>query len=181
MLILRNQGSLILLKAEAPEALEVLFPLICGIGMGVMLHAPYQIFVENAQVTRASDGHECVLPGPLHRSNSWTRKYYLAFLELILILFAKAVAGSIFYARASSRLPSDLPIEIQGSSLDFSGLSSIEPMSLRWEVLNIVATSVQVRHLLDKNLLSDGLQSIWVVCTPCLGLAFLVRLCPSLI
>ncbi len=85
----QKPGLLILLKAEAPEALEVLFPLICGIGMGGDVTCTLPDFCENAQVTRASDGHECVLPGPLHRSNSWTRKYYLAFLELILILFAQ--------------------------------------------------------------------------------------------
>ncbi|KAK0456339.1 amino acid permease ScVBA-like protein [Armillaria borealis] len=138
-------GLLILLKAEAPEALEVFFPLICGIGMGVMLHAPYQIFVRTLKSQELATG---------------TSAFFLVRFTGATV--GLAVAGSIFYARASSRLPSDLPIEIQGSSLDFSGLNSIEPMSLRWEVLNIVATSVQ---------------TIWVVCTPCLGLAFLVRLC----
>ncbi|KAK0198574.1 MFS general substrate transporter [Armillaria mellea] len=137
-------GLLILLKAEAPEALEVLFPLICGIGMGVMLHAPYQIFVRTLKSQELATG---------------TSAFFLVRFTGATV--GLAVAGSIFYARASSRLPSDLPIEIQGSSLDFSGLNSIEPMSLRWEVLNIVATSVQ---------------TIWVVCTPCLGLAFLLSL-----
>lgn len=135
-------GLLILLKADAPEALEVLFPLICGIGMGVMLHAPYQIFVRTLKSQELATG---------------TSAFFLVRFTGATV--GLAVAGSIFYARASSRLPSDLPINIQGSSLDFSGLNSIEPMSLRWEVLNIVATSVQ---------------TIWVVCTPCLGLAFLL-------
>ncbi|KAK0245959.1 amino acid permease ScVBA-like protein [Armillaria nabsnona] len=140
----QKPGLLILLKAEAPEALEVLFPLICGIGMGVMLHAPYQIFVRTLKSQELATG---------------TSAFFLVRFTGATV--GLAVAGSIFYARASSRLPSDLPIEIQGSSLDFSGLNSIEPMSLRWEVLNIVATSVQ---------------TIWVVCTPCLGLAFLLSL-----
>lgn len=52
----QNSGLLILLKAEAPEALEVLFPLICGIGMGVMLHAPYQIFVRTLKSQELATG-----------------------------------------------------------------------------------------------------------------------------
>ncbi|KAK0465292.1 amino acid permease ScVBA-like protein [Desarmillaria tabescens] len=137
-------GLLILLKAGTSDALEVLFPLICGVGMGVMLHAPYQIFVRALKSQELATG---------------TSAFFLVRFTGATV--GLAVAGSIFYARVSNRLPSDLPIEIQGSSLDFSGLNSIEPVSLRWEVMSIVATSVQ---------------TIWVVCTPCLGLAFLLSL-----
>lgn len=52
----QKPGLLILLKAEASEALEVLFPLICGIGMGVMLHAPYQIFVRTLKSQELATG-----------------------------------------------------------------------------------------------------------------------------
>lgn len=56
----------------------------------------------------------------------------------------KAVAGAIFYARASVHLSKDLPTLGLDSSIDYSSLRSIQPPELRWNVLRIVSSSIQV-------------------------------------
>lgn len=56
----------------------------------------------------------------------------------------QAVAGAIFYARASNRLPPDLPSQNSGPSIDYSLLRSIQPLTLRWQVLHVVSSSIQV-------------------------------------
>jgi hypothetical protein len=41
-----------MLDESSPKALQILFPLVSGLGLGLLLHAPYQIF------TRAIQSHE---------------------------------------------------------------------------------------------------------------------------
>ena len=46
------QGLLNLLHERSPSILRIVFPLIAGIGLGMLFHAPYQVF------TKALEPHE---------------------------------------------------------------------------------------------------------------------------
>ncbi|KAF8898411.1 amino acid permease ScVBA-like protein [Infundibulicybe gibba] len=135
-------GLLILMNEHAPTSTQILFPLLTGIGLGMLFHAPYQVF------TRALKPQELA---------TGTSAFFLVRFTGATV--GLAVAGAIFYARTSSRLPLNLPFQTSGSSIDYSLVNSIEPLTLRSEVLAIVSSSIQ---------------SVWTVCSPCLGLAFLV-------
>lgn len=50
----------------------------------------------------------------------------------------------MFYARAATRIPTNLPFELTGSSIDITQLEAIEPAALRQDVLRIISTSIQV-------------------------------------
>ncbi|GAW04732.1 amino acid permease -like protein [Lentinula edodes] len=70
-----------------------------------------------------------------------------------------SVAGAVFDARMASRITLNMGIDALSSSIDYSTLKDIQPLSLRAEVLHIVSTSIQ---------------AVWIVCTPLLGVAFLM-------
>ncbi|KAF9459435.1 major facilitator superfamily domain-containing protein [Collybia nuda] len=136
---------LTLLTEYASVTSQILYSLIAGIGLGMLFHAPYQVFTRALKPSELATG---------------TSAFFLVRFTGATI--GLAVAGAVFYARASGRLPPDLPSQISGSSIDYSLLRSIQPLALRWQVLHIVSSSIQ---------------TIWIVCAPCLGIAFLVSLC----
>ncbi|KAF8078285.1 major facilitator superfamily domain-containing protein [Lyophyllum atratum] len=119
-------GLLILLDEYASLAAQVTFPLIAGIGLGMLFHAPYQVF------TRALKPQELA---------TGTSAFFLVRFTGATV--GLAVAGAIFYARAYSRLPADLPLDKSGSSIDYSLLRSIEPLALRQKALYVVSSSIQ--------------------------------------
>lgn len=136
-------GLLITLK-DAPSHFEqICFPLIAGIGIGFLFHAPYQVFAK-----------------ALHPSELATGTSAFFLVRFTGATIGLAVAGMVFDRRLSHALP--IGYQIQGSSsINWRLLSLIEPLSLRYEVLGAVALAIQ---------------SIWIVCTPLLGLAMVISL-----
>ncbi|TFK41327.1 amino acid permease ScVBA-like protein [Crucibulum laeve] len=135
-------GLLNLLDESAAIYAQIVFPLIAGVGIGMLFHAPYQVF------TRALKPQELA---------TGTSAFFLVRFTGATV--GLAVAGTIFYAQASTRLPNDLSDGVSGSSINYSGLNSIEPLDLRKHILRIVSSSIQ---------------TVWTVCSPCLGVAFLL-------
>ncbi|KAG6902326.1 hypothetical protein C0995_001705 [Termitomyces sp. Mi166 len=136
-------GLLILLDENSSMTAQILFPLIAGIGLGMLFHAPYQVFGQALKPQELATG---------------TSAFFLVRFTGATV--GLAVAGAVFYARLSKRLPTDLPLNQSGTSIDYSLIRSIEPLVLRNQVLHIVSSSIQ---------------TVWIVSSPCLGLAFLVR------
>lgn len=133
-------GLFILLDEHTSAVAQTVFPLIAGIGLGMLFHAPYQVFAR------------AVKPGELATGTS--AFFLVRFTGATVGL---AVAGAIFYVRASNRMPP----QISDPFMNYSLLNSIQPLTLREQVLWIVSTSIR---------------TIWMVCSPCLGFAFLVSL-----
>jgi len=131
-----------LLNERTTAVMQAVFPLIAGLGLGLLFHAPYQIF------TRALKPHELA---------TGTSAFFLVRFTGATV--GLAVAGAIFYGRASSRLPATVSLQNWHSSIDFSHLNSIEPLTLRREVLHVVSSSIQ---------------TIWTVSAPCLGAALVI-------
>jgi hypothetical protein len=77
-------------------------------------------------------------------------------------------------------LPPAFSFENEGSSIDLRGLAYIEPASMRNEVLVAFARAIRVRVPIHFN---DGVadtlpiiaQNVWIISTPCLGVALVVR------
>ncbi|KAJ7596686.1 amino acid permease ScVBA-like protein [Mycena floridula] len=137
-------GLLILLNERASTCTQILYPLVAGIGIGMLFHAPYQVFARALKPSELATG---------------TSAFFLVRFTGATI--GLAVAGAIFHARASTRLPANVPQGISGSSMNFTEINSIVPESLKLEVLRIISSSVQ---------------TVWMLCTPCLGVAGLVSL-----
>ncbi|KIK71339.1 hypothetical protein GYMLUDRAFT_90316 [Collybiopsis luxurians FD-317 M1] len=135
-------GLLNLLDENSHMTLQVVFPLISGIGLGILFHAPYQVFGKAFKPTELA---------------TCTSAFFLVRFTGATI--GIAIAGAIFDARMASRISPEMGIDLFGSSVDYSMLKSIQPLSRRAEVLHIVSTSIQ---------------TVWIVCTPLLGVAFLL-------
>ncbi|GLB36438.1 putative major facilitator superfamily protein [Lyophyllum shimeji] len=118
-------GLLVLLDEHASLAAQASFPLIAGIGLGMLFHAPYQVF------TRALKPQELA---------TGTSAFFLVRFTGATI--GLAVAGAIFHARVFSRLPAGLPMNEHGSSIDYSHLRSVEPLALRQQTLYVVSSSI---------------------------------------
>ncbi|KAF9535502.1 major facilitator superfamily domain-containing protein [Crepidotus variabilis] len=140
-------GLLHLLDEKAKVVLQIVFPLIAGIGIGMLFHAPYQVFTRSLKPQDLAAG---------------TSAFFLVRFTGATI--GLAVAGTIFYAKA--QLP-DLTFHGSSPSIDFSRIRHLPP-DREEEVLQVISTSIHM---------------IWTVCTPCLGvsflLSFLLRKLPS--
>ncbi|KAJ6519489.1 amino acid permease ScVBA-like protein [Mycena sanguinolenta] len=117
LLNLLNEGSTI--TAE-------LFPLVCGIGLGMLFHAPYQVFTGSLKQRDLAAG---------------TSAFFLVRFTGATV--GLAVAGAVFDSRAYSRIPPQLLIN-GGSSIDFIQLGNLQPVEFKLEVLHIIATSIQM-------------------------------------
>lgn len=54
--LLTLPGLLILLNERAPMAHQIVFPLIAGIGLGMLFHAPYQVFTKALKPSEIATG-----------------------------------------------------------------------------------------------------------------------------
>lgn len=136
-------GLLTLLDDMTTPALQIILPLTAGIGIGMLFHAPYQVFA------RALD--------PATLATGTSAFFLVRFTGATIGL---AVAGLVYNETLMRGMPATYWIEAS-PSIDWSSLQFIEPTSLRSEVLHAVAVAIKM---------------IWVVCTPLLGLAFLISL-----
>ncbi|KAI0094555.1 major facilitator superfamily domain-containing protein [Irpex rosettiformis] len=121
------------------RALQVIFPLCAGVGLGMLFHAPYQVFLSALK--------------PLEMASGTSAFFLVRFTGATVGL---AVAGTAFDARLSTQLPKEL-----GSSFDLNQLKSIMPLELRVQISQAVASSIQ---------------TIWLICAPCLTLAFVISI-----
>ncbi|KAL1740145.1 hypothetical protein HDZ31DRAFT_26007, partial [Schizophyllum fasciatum] len=141
-------GLMILLDEKSSPAALVVFPLIAGCGIGMNFHAPYQVF--------------SAALGPDHLATATSAFFLVRFtgatIGLPLNVHLQAVAGAIFYGRLTCLLPPDISILHWDSSIDFSRLDDLAPDALR-EVSHDVAIAIR---------------TIWIMCTPAIGLALLV-------
>ncbi|KAJ7630607.1 major facilitator superfamily domain-containing protein [Roridomyces roridus] len=114
-----------------------LFPLIAGIGLGMLFHAPYQVFIRTLAQRDLAAG---------------TSAFFLVRFTGATV--GLAVAGAVFDARAYSRMPPALVLN-GGASIDFLRLRNLQPPELQQQVLHILATSIQVRILLRGQVQAD--------------------------
>ncbi|KAF8807249.1 MFS general substrate transporter [Phlegmacium glaucopus] len=119
-------GLLNLLDEKADVVAQVVYPLIAGFGLGMLFHAPYQVF------TRALK--------PWELATGTSAFFLVRFTGATMGL---AVAGTIFYEGLSTRLPSDFVAQHHAFSLDYSGIKFLEP-DLRAKVLHAVSSSVKM-------------------------------------
>ncbi|EKM60834.1 uncharacterized protein PHACADRAFT_83878, partial [Phanerochaete carnosa HHB-10118-sp] len=132
-------GLMITLNDLSSRIIQSVFPLLCGLGLGMLFHAPYQIFTKTLRPKELASG---------------TSAFFLVRFTGATV--GLSVAGAVFNSRLSQLLPNGI-----GSPSDFNlnQLNLITPLALQLEVVHAVSVSIQ---------------TIWAICCPCLGVAFLV-------
>ncbi|KAF8887970.1 major facilitator superfamily domain-containing protein [Gymnopilus junonius] len=135
-------GLLNLLDEEADVVSQILYPLIAGIGIGMLFHAPYQVF------TRALKPHEIA---------TGTSAFFLVRFTGATI--GLAIAGTIFYARTSARLPPDLKFQNSPSSINYDAIKYLPPIQ-KEAVLHTISSAIRliwtISFLLQKMPSSDN-------------------------
>ncbi|PPQ90416.1 hypothetical protein CVT25_014934 [Psilocybe cyanescens] len=157
-------GLLNLLNENANVASQIVYPLIAGIGLGMLFHAPYQVFLRALKPQELATG---------------TSAFFLTRFTGATV--GLAVAGTIFYARVASSLPPDLKFQESSSSINYAAIKNLPP-GQKEDVLHIISSAIRVSsqrfwesmHDLTKFLQYLQYQLIWSVCAPCLGVAFLI-------
>ncbi|KAI6159605.1 amino acid permease ScVBA-like protein [Pisolithus thermaeus] len=119
-------GLLTLLGDMTSPALQISLPLIAGTGIGMLFHAPYQVFA------RALD--------PATLATGTSAFFLVRFTGATIGL---AVAGLVYNETFMRGMPAAYRIQ-PSSSIDWTTLHLIEPTSLRLEVLHAVAVAIKM-------------------------------------
>ncbi|KAF8489589.1 major facilitator superfamily domain-containing protein [Gautieria morchelliformis] len=118
-------GLLTLLDVTSSIAEREIYPMIAGVGIGMLFHAPF------AALTNGMSSQD--------RSRTTSAFFLVRFIGATSGL---SVAGAIFQSRLEQAMPSNAPPGISGASLDLGQLAQIEPMSLRTSVLGAVSAAI---------------------------------------
>ncbi|KIY51339.1 amino acid permease ScVBA-like protein, partial [Fistulina hepatica ATCC 64428] len=135
-------GLIILLDQYSSIVCQVVFQLIAGIGIGFLFHCPHEVLT-------AAVGDKNLA--------SVTSAFFLVRFTGASV--GLSIAGAIYSGSVAGKLPD----EYNGShaSIDYSLLHSLQPLSVRNEIVDLIARSIR---------------NIWIFCTPAIGVAFLVSL-----
>ena len=133
---------MITLDQHSSLAVQEVYPLIAGIGIGVLFHTPFQV------VTNC-------LPDDIASATS--AFFMLRFIGTTTGLVrwfdsptshhahsSQSVAAAIFDSQIRSRLPSAYTSRFSGTMIDLPGIIHIEPLHLREEVMEAVSSSISV-------------------------------------
>ncbi|EGO30980.1 hypothetical protein SERLADRAFT_432641 [Serpula lacrymans var. lacrymans S7.9] len=114
-------GLMNLLHERSSHVSQAVYPLISGVGLGMLFHAPYQIFTRALKPSELATG---------------TSAFFLVRFTGATV--GLAVAGNIFYGHLSHGISSNY---VSSSTIDWKPSSSAEP--LRSEVLHGVSLAIQ--------------------------------------
>ncbi|KAJ3556865.1 hypothetical protein NM688_g1790 [Phlebia brevispora] len=130
-------GLMISVDEKSPQILQYLYPLLAGIGLGMLFHAPYQVFSRALRATEMASG---------------TSAFFLVRFTGATI--GLSVAGAAFNSRLSQTLPG------VGPSLDLEHLNLVQPPAFRAQAIHGVAVSIQISQLSWSSKPNNLLQAI---------------------
>ena len=121
---------------------QIAYPLIAGIGIGMLFHAPHQVFTRVLKPWELATGTTAFFlvrfTGATVGLVSLSESPFDVPLNPI-----KAVAGTIFYETLSARLPSEFVSGGRALTLDYSNIKFLPP-DQREQVLHAVSSSIKV-------------------------------------
>ncbi|PCH33378.1 MFS general substrate transporter [Wolfiporia cocos MD-104 SS10] len=121
-------GVMTLLNTSTTPALRSVYPLIAGIGIGMLFHAPYQVF------TRA-----------LRRKDTASGTSAFFLVRFTGATVGLTIAGAIFDSRLSQTLPKGIPASTVLANLHSANASRFP--NLTFEIVNAVSLSIRVHHM----------------------------------
>lgn len=133
------------LNENANVAVQVVFPLIAGIGIGMLFHAPYQVFTRSLKPWELATGTSAFFL--VRFTGATVGLVSLSITESSFccpLNFMKAVAGTIFYDGLSKLLPADFVVQGHALPINYSDIQNFQP-DVKAEVLHAVSSSIRVR------------------------------------
>lgn len=135
-----------LMTEHTPTSVNMLFPLIAGIGLGMLFHAPYQVFTRALRRQEVASGTSAFF---LVRFTGATvglvstvsiGRARRARCSLCASSFAQAVAGAVFLGQLSDSLPAGVP-----ASNILEDVDNLRPTTLWPAVVGALALAIKVR------------------------------------
>ncbi|OBZ79039.1 putative transporter C3H1.06c [Grifola frondosa] len=114
-------GLMILLDERTAYALQSVYPLIAGLGIGMLFHAPYQVFTRALRRRDVAAG---------------TSAFFLVRFTGATV--GLSVAGAVFHSRLSKTLPAGME-----ASVVLEWINSLQPYSNKAEVVHALSLSIQ--------------------------------------
>lgn len=136
-----------LLNENSSIATEIIYPLIAGIGIGMLFHAPYQVFTRALKKSEIATGTSAFFLVRFTGATVGLVSFCTAPQIFVAKFIIQAVAGTIFYSHAATRLPADLQSTNGSSSINYTAIRHL-PTEQKQEVLHILSASIRVRHLI---------------------------------
>jgi hypothetical protein len=130
-----------LLDERSSSVTQCIFPLMAGIGIGMLFHAPYQVFIKSLKPHEIATGTGAFFLVRFTGATVGLVSRNRCHLVNVWLKVPQAVSGSVFWDNLGDRTPPD---QWSGPSINFGLLKSILPLSLQSEVLHAVSTSIQV-------------------------------------
>ncbi|KAF9568705.1 amino acid permease ScVBA-like protein [Agrocybe pediades] len=119
-------GLLNLVNEHANLAAQICYPLIAGVGIGMLFHAPYQVFIRALKPQELATG---------------TSAFFLTRFTGATV--GLAVAGTIFSSRALKNLPGSLMFSNSPKSINYQAIKGLS-MEEREKVVRVIALSVKL-------------------------------------
>ncbi|KAH8100459.1 MFS general substrate transporter [Cristinia sonorae] len=127
-------GLMVLLNEHSKRAPQVLYPLLAGVGLGMLFHAPYQVFTRTLQTNELASG---------------TSAFFL--VRFTGATTGLAVSGAILHSRMYHTLPKGVPL-----SLDVGYVASTLPADVKTQAVHSVSLSLQAIWILCSPLLGSA-------------------------
>ncbi|GJJ09461.1 hypothetical protein Clacol_003684 [Clathrus columnatus] len=114
-------------RNKSPLILKEVYPLVAGIGIGMLFHAPF------AAITNGMASQD--------RASTTSAFFLVRFIGATSGL---SMAGAIFEGRLSKTLPENSPLRGTSFSNDLRKLVHIKPLTLRMEILHDVSSALSL-------------------------------------
>ncbi|KAJ1310185.1 hypothetical protein OPQ81_006929 [Rhizoctonia solani] len=137
-------GLMILLDERSGIIMQTLIPLVAGVGVGLLLKTPataLSLAMRGCDVPAVTAG--------------------LLLVRFIGTASGVSIGGAIYQSRLAVNLPAEFSLDMSVPNFDYRLLTTLQPESLRNNVLGAVSNSIS---------------SIWVVCAVCLSVGFFLTL-----
>jgi hypothetical protein len=125
---------------NAPTYLQILFPLISGVGIGMLFHPPYQVFLRTLESHEVAAGTSAFFLVRFTGATIGLVRSLCLSSEPRWLTQWKAVAGTVFNAKAN--IP-DLRFPGSSTSIDFSKIKDLA-LIRKEEVIHIIASAIRV-------------------------------------
>ena len=128
------------MNGSTKHILQSVFPLCAGVGLGMLFHAPYQVFLRSLKQSELASGTSAFFLVRFTGATVGLVRSVIIIVCLQTLTPSQAVAGAAF----NGHLARSLPSSVGPASLDLKHLNHIYPLELQTQVLHAVSSSIRV-------------------------------------
>lgn len=139
-----------MLSNKSSLVLKEIYPLIAGVGVGMLFHAPFAAITNGmTNEDRASTTSAFFLVRFIGATSGLVSFFLFCIHQWKSTQFLhQSMAGAVFESRLSKTLPQNSPVREADFSNDLRKLVHIKPITLRLEILHDVSSALSVNKII---------------------------------